>query len=139
MSWSDHDSSRRKALTTASGGASAWIGVQRDGGRSRVVMVNGLTMDVNGNTAGTGTEAARADLSGGRIRLRASAGIRPGAPRPGTFSCSTDGVTFVRPGPAFTMGTSRQFFMGHRFAIFNHATQALGGSVRVPRFALSTP
>ncbi|WP_030542170.1 glycoside hydrolase 43 family protein [Streptomyces albus] len=119
--------------------ASAWIGVKRDGGRARVVMVNGLTMDANWNTTGTGTEAAGADISGSRVWLRATADIRPGAPRPATFSYSTDGTTFVRLGPAFTMATSWQFFMGHRFAIFNYATQALGGSVRVPRFELSTP
>jgi hypothetical protein len=29
--------------------------------------------------------------------------------------------------------------MGYRFALFNHATQALGGSVRIARFELTTP
>ena len=41
--------------------SSAWIGVKRDNGATRVVMVNGLTMDSNWNTTGTGTEAASAD------------------------------------------------------------------------------
>jgi hypothetical protein len=49
-------------------------------------MVNGLTTDSNWNTTGTGTEVASATISGGRMRLRASADIRPGAARPGTFS-----------------------------------------------------
>jgi beta-xylosidase len=119
--------------------SSAWIGIKRDGGTTRVVMVNGLTMDGNWNTTGTGTEVASAALSGGRIWLRAGADIRPGAARPGTFSYSTDGTNFTRLGPAFTMGNTWQFFMGYRFAIFNYATQALGGSVRVARFELSTP
>jgi beta-xylosidase len=119
--------------------SSAWIGVRRDGGATRVVMVNGLTMDSNWNTTGTGTEVASAPVSGGRIRLRASADIRPGAPRPGTFSHSTDGTAFTRLGPAFSMGNDWRFFMGYRFALFNHATQALGGAVRVTRFELSTP
>jgi len=100
-------------------------------------MVTGLTMDSNWKT--TGTEIASAPVSGGRIWLRANADIRPGAPRPGTFSYSTDGITFTRLGPAFPMGNDWRFFMGYRFALFSHATQALGGAVRVTRFEVSTP
>jgi hypothetical protein len=29
--------------------------------------------------------------------------------------------------------------MGYRFAVFNHATTALGGAVTVKRFEVSTP
>ncbi|MDQ0905482.1 beta-xylosidase [Streptomyces canus] len=119
--------------------SSAWIGVKRDGGVTRVAMVNGLTMDGNWNTTGTGTEVASAAVSGGRVWLRASADIRPGSARPGTFSYSTDGANFIRLGPDFSLGNDWRFFMGYRFALFNHATQALGGSVRVLRFELSTP
>ncbi|MEU7558682.1 glycoside hydrolase family 43 protein [Streptomyces eurythermus] len=119
--------------------SSAWIGLKRDGGVTRIAMVGGLTMDTNWNTTGTGTELASAPVSGSRIWLRASADIRPGAPRPGTFSYSTNGTTFTRLGPDFTMGNDWRFFMGYRFALFNHATQALGGAVRVTRFELSTP
>jgi beta-xylosidase len=119
--------------------SSAWIGLKRDGGATRVVMVDGLTMDGSWNTTGTGIERASASVPGGRLWLRANADIRPGASRPGTFSYSTDGVTFTRLGPAFAMGNDWRFFMGYRFALFNHATQALGGSVRVTRFDLSTP
>ncbi|MEV0239945.1 glycoside hydrolase 43 family protein [Streptomyces sp. NPDC050674] len=119
--------------------SSAWIGLKRDGGATRVVMVDGLTMDGNWNTTGTGIERASASVPGGRLWLRANADIRPGASRPGTFSYSTDGVTFTRLGPAFSMGNDWRFFMGYRFALFNHATQALGGSVRVTRFELSAP
>ncbi|MZF90314.1 glycoside hydrolase 43 family protein [Streptomyces sp. SID5643] len=119
--------------------SSAWIGLKRDGSATRVVMVDGLTMDGNWNTTGTGIERASANVPGDRLWLRANADIRPGASRPGTFSYSTDGVTFTRLGPAFTMGNDWRFFMGYRFALFNHATKALGGSVRVTRFELSTP
>ncbi|MEU6260228.1 glycoside hydrolase 43 family protein [Streptomyces griseorubiginosus] len=119
--------------------SSAWIGVKRDGGATRVVMVNGLTMDSSYNTTGTGTEVASATLSGSRVWLRANADIRPGAARPGTFSYSTDGTTFVRLGPAFTMGNEWRFFMGYRYAVFNYATRALGGSVKVTRFELTGP
>ncbi|MFE6200320.1 glycoside hydrolase 43 family protein [Streptomyces sp. NPDC057838] len=120
--------------------SSAWIGLKRDGGTTRLVMVDGLTMDGNWNTTGTGIERASAPLpAGGRIWLRAHADIRPGSARPGTFSYSTDGTTFTRLGPVFSLGNDWRFFMGYRFALFNHATQALGGAVRVTRFDLSTP
>ena len=61
--------------------SSAWIGIKRDNGATRVVMTNGLTMDSSWNTTGTGTEAAGATVSGGRIWLRATADIRPGSGR----------------------------------------------------------
>jgi beta-xylosidase len=119
--------------------SSAWIGVKRDNGATRVTMVNGLTMDGSWNTTGTGAEAAGTAVSGGRIWLRATADIRPGSGRQATFSYSTDGVTFTALGPAFTLTNAWQFFMGYRFGIFDYATQALGGAVTVSSFALTTP
>lgn len=119
--------------------SSAWIGIARDNGTARVVMVDGLTMDSNWNTTGTGTERASANVAGGRIWLRAHADTHPGAPRSATFSYSTDGTTFTALGPSFTMGNDWHFFMGYRYAMFNHATQALGGSVKVERFEMATP
>ncbi|GAA2273648.1 family 43 glycosylhydrolase [Glycomyces scopariae] len=119
--------------------ASAWIGVKRDAGALRVVMVDGLTMDSSWNTTGTGTERASAELCTDRIWLRASADIRPGSGRQATFSYSTDGTSFLRLGPAFTLNNAWQFFMGYRFAVFNHATSALGGAVTVDRFTVATP
>ncbi|HEU5474728.1 MAG TPA: family 43 glycosylhydrolase [Actinophytocola sp.] len=119
--------------------SSAWIGVKRDGGTNRVVMVNGLTMDSNWNTTGFGTEQAGATISGGRIWLRVNADIRPGTGRQGRFSYSTDGVNFTPLGPGFVMGNDWRFFMGYRYAIFNYATQALGGAVTVPQFTLAGP
>ncbi|MEV4620673.1 family 43 glycosylhydrolase [Asanoa sp. NPDC049573] len=119
--------------------SSAWIGVRRDNGVSRVSMTNGLTMNSSWNTTGTGTEQAGATVTGGRIWLRVNADIRPGSGRQARFSYSTDGTTFTGLGPAFTLNNAWQFFMGYRFAMFNYATQALGGSVTVRRFDLTTP
>ncbi|WP_329467231.1 glycoside hydrolase family 43 protein [Streptomyces sp. NBC_01431] len=121
--------------------SSAWIGVTRQDGVSRLVMFDGLTMDAAWNTTRTGTEQAGADLpaSGSRVWLRAAADISPGPGRRATFSYSTDGTTFTPLGPAFTMTNAWEFFLGYRFAVFNHATQALGGEVLVERFELSTP
>ncbi|MET8254880.1 family 43 glycosylhydrolase [Micromonospora sp. NPDC005197] len=119
--------------------SSAWIGVRRDNGSTRLVMQNGLTMDGNWNTTSTGSEVASTAVSGGRIWLRANADIRPGSGRLARFSYSTDGVNFTSFGNALTLANNWQFFMGYRFAIFNHATQALGGAVTVRRFDLTTP
>ncbi|MFI7679313.1 RICIN domain-containing protein [Actinophytocola sp. NPDC049390] len=119
--------------------ASAWIGVRRDNGVTRVVMTNGLSMDGSWNTTSTGTEIASAAVSGGRIWLRANADIRPGSGRQARFSYSTDGTTFTALGNALTLNNTWQFFMGYRFGIFNHATQSLGGAVTVRRFDLTTP
>lgn len=119
--------------------SSAWIGVRRDNGVTRVSMTTGLTMDASWNTTGTGSEAAGTGVSGGRIWLRVSADIRPGSGRTATFSWSTNGSTFTTLGPAFTLNNAWQFFMGYRFGLFNYATQALGGAVTVKSFNLQTP
>jgi beta-xylosidase len=117
--------------------SSAWIGIRKDNGTTRVSMTNGLTMSSSGwTTTGTGSEQAGAAVSGGRIWLRASADIRPGSGRTATFSYSLDGTTFTALGPAFTLNNDWQFFMGYRFGIFNYATQGLGGAVTVNRFTV---
>ncbi|BCJ62899.1 xylosidase [Micromonospora endophytica] len=119
--------------------SSAWIGVRRDNGATRVVMTNGLTMNSSWQTTGTGSEQASAAVSGGRIWLRVNADVRPGSGRQARFSYSTDGSNFVSLGPAFTLNHAWQFFMAYRFGIFNYATSALGGSVTVDRFDITTP
>ncbi|KQR07197.1 xylosidase [Cellulomonas sp. Leaf334] len=119
--------------------SSAWVGVVKTNGSTRVVMTDGLSMNSSWATTGTGVERASANVSGGRIWLRATADIRPGSGRTATFSYSTDGTTFVPLGPAFTLNNQWEFFMGYRFGIFNYATQALGGAVTVRSFDLTTP
>lgn len=120
--------------------SSAWIGVVRDGTNTRVVRVDGLSMDSsNWTTASTGSEVASSPISGGTLWLRVSADIRPGTNREGVFSYSTDGVTFQTFGPAFRMTNDWQFFMGYRYALFNYATQSLGGAVTVRSFEVATP
>jgi beta-xylosidase len=119
---------------------SAWIGIRKDNGGTRVSMTNGLTMSTSGwTTTGTGSEQAGAAVSGGKIWLRIKADIRPGSGRQATFSYSTNGTTFTNLGPAFTLNNDWQFFMGYRFGLFNYATSALGGSVAVSQFAVSAP
>jgi len=118
---------------------SAWIGIRKDNGTTRVSMTNGLTMSSSGwTTTGTGTEQAGATVSGGKIWLRVNANIQPQG-HTATFSYSTDGTTFRSLGPAFGLNTDWPFFMGYRFGVFNYATKGLGGSVNVNRFTVATP
>jgi hypothetical protein len=119
--------------------SSAWIGIKRDNGATRLVMENNITMDGSWNTTNTGSEAASTPISGGNIWLRVGADITPGSGKQAHFSYSTDGVNFTSFGPAFTMNNSWQYFIGYRFGIFNYATTALGGSVKVGQFALTAP
>ncbi|KAF8657151.1 hypothetical protein AX16_002265 [Volvariella volvacea WC 439] len=121
---------------------SSWIGVRRDSGTVRLTRVSNLNMDSSWNTVNTGSEIAAGPTlpATGRVWLRISADIRPSSASPqATFSYSTNGSSFTTLGSAYTMGKAWQFFMGYRFGIFNYATVALGGSVTVSSFTLSTP
>jgi hypothetical protein len=42
-------------------------------------------------------------------------------------------------GDGFTMNNSWEFFMGYRYAMFNFATQSLGGAVTVESFEMTAP
>jgi beta-xylosidase len=120
--------------------SSAWIGIKRSAGTSKVAMVNNLTLNSSWATATKGTEVASANVSGGKIWLRIVADVRTTqSGGQGRFSYSTDGSQFTQLGSAFTMKRDWPFFTGYRFAIFNYATQALGGSVKVSSFQLTAP
>lgn len=54
-----------------------------------------------------------------------------------TFEYSTDGETFQAVGDAQALHNNWEFFMAFRFAVFNFATSALGGSVAVKSFDLA--
>jgi beta-xylosidase len=117
---------------------SAWVGIKRAGGSARVAMVNNINMDTSWNTTSTGNEVACACVSGGRVWLHLSVDIRPGVNRQTLLLQHRRKPVHVAWQP-FTMTNDWQFFMGYRFAIFNFATQALGGSVTVDSFSLTTP
>jgi hypothetical protein len=96
-------------------------------------------MDDKWNTVSTGKEIASAALPASKVWLRATGDFTPGSGHQAYFSYSTDGKNFQRLGNGLVMTSEWQFFMAYRFAIFNYATQALGGSVRVESFELATP
>lgn len=120
--------------------ASATIAVRNVGGAVRVHMVNGINMNTSWQTTAKGTSVADAELTGGKVWLRAEANVRTdnGGGR-ASFSYSTDGSTFEQLGNSLTMNKDWQYFLGYRFGLFNYATKALGGSVTVSEFALSSP
>ncbi|KIJ54728.1 glycoside hydrolase family 43 protein [Sphaerobolus stellatus SS14] len=121
---------------------SSWIGVRRDSGTVKLTRWSNITMDMNWNTTNIGSEIAAGPTLPvtGRVWLRVAADIRPSSSSPqGVFSYSTDGNTFTTLGSAFVMDTTWEFFMGYRYAIINYATTALGGSVSVSSFTISTP
>ena len=119
--------------------SSAWIGVARDEGKYHVVMRQNITMDRRWNTANNGEDAASAPVLRGKIWLRASADILPGADRTVVLSYSTDSKTFKPLGQPFKLNDRWQFFMGYRYGIFNYATKELGGVVNVSSFSMTSP
>ncbi|KAI1126987.1 glycoside hydrolase family 43 protein [Nemania abortiva] len=113
---------------------SAWIGIANNGGTFSVVMTTGINMNSDWTTRSTGSSAASAPVSKGKIYLRGTVNINPGAGRTGVFSYSLDGSTYTSLGSSLTLNNDWRFFMGYRWAIFNYATSALGGSVVITSF-----
>ncbi|ETS80304.1 hypothetical protein PFICI_07833 [Pestalotiopsis fici W106-1] len=60
------------------------------------------------------------------------------SPAYSNFSYSTDGTTFIEMGQTHTTLDGEVYFVGSRYGIFNYATEALGGSVTVKSFTIST-
>ncbi|KAG5922095.1 hypothetical protein E4U53_003733 [Claviceps sorghi] len=126
---------------------SAWVGVIKDDGAFTVALWTDCSLamgdDSVWSTTSTGSLQASVDIPSTQknattIWLRAAADIAPSGPHTVDFSYSLDGESFQGIGSRFVMHKSWQFFMGYRYGIFNFATRALGGSVRVKRFAIDT-
>ena len=115
--------------------SSAWIGVKKANGTTRVVTTSGATLDSSWNTNSYGLETASSSISGGKIWLRVDADVRTtsggGTAR---FYYSTNGTQFTQLGGTFNMKREWNYFLGYRFGIFNYATQSLGGSVNISSF-----
>jgi len=113
---------------------SAWIGVKKSNGSARVVMTSGVDLNTSWATTSTGSEVAGADISGTKIWLRVEADVRSSGGGTAKFSYSTDGTQFEALGNTLSMNKDWQYFLGYRFGIFNYATEAIGGSVKVISF-----
>jgi beta-xylosidase len=120
--------------------SSAWIGVKKSGAITKVVMTNSLELGPDWNTSSFGTEAASKDISGGKIWLRVDADVRTTADGGrARFYYSTDSINFVPLGTELPLKRDWKYFLGYRFGIFNYATKALGGSVRINSFQMEKP
>jgi beta-xylosidase len=117
--------------------SSAWVGVIKENASYKVVMKSNLTMSRGWKTATKGDVVESAPISGGKIWLRVSADIHPGEGRQAHFFYSADGSAFHEIGKPLTLNYAWFFFMGYRFAIFNYATESLGGEVIASRFDIS--
>ncbi|PVH69480.1 glycoside hydrolase family 43 protein [Cadophora sp. DSE1049] len=115
---------------------SAFIGISRAGSTYTISHVQGLLQDPDNSWATTsnGTTAASAVVAKGQIWLRGTMQAASSSAKGVTFSYSVDGTTFKALGGSYTLTTDWHFFMGYRWAIFNFATKALGGSVLVSSF-----
>ncbi|KAJ5905416.1 uncharacterized protein N7473_002332 [Penicillium subrubescens] len=124
--------------------SSAWIGIRKDGKTSTIVMRSNMTMNSTDSwsTVGYGTDVASTQLhqagNNRKIFLRIAGDFSSSGTRQAQFSYSTDGTHFTVLGQNFTMANDWQFFQAYRFAIFNYATKALGGSVGLKEFDLSS-
>jgi len=127
----------------------AYIGVWKEGSASRIVVVTGLMLtEGTWATSGRGTVAATGPtlVTNGTegvqdVWLRIDADVTPAfgtsTERTAAFSYSLDGgKNFVKLGPEAKMTNSWRYFTGYRFGVFNHATKALGGEVKVKSFTM---
>ncbi|GAQ07527.1 hypothetical protein ALT_4848 [Aspergillus lentulus] len=115
--------------------ASAWIGIVRNGTEDRVVVTHGLATGTYGGTTGTRTTVATTPIIRTKVWLKVSLDAAAVDSHEAHFIYSLDGSTFIELGDAYSVTTDYLFFMGYCYGIFNYATQAMGGSVDVLRFA----
>ena len=99
-------------------------------------MKNNLTMSKEWKTATKGDVVESNAILGGKIGLRLSADIHPGAGRQAHFFYSTNRGVFHEIGKPLVLNEGWLFFMGYRSAIFNYATGALGGEVVASHFGI---
>lgn len=130
---------------------SAYIGIHKDAGISKLVYVDGVKVEPITSHVGwfnarpvaldwkwvsNGTVGAEEPLTHSRLWLRIKTDLRPVCcdgyekeSRHATFEYSYDGTIYAQLGHAHTLSKSLAGFVGHRFGLFNFATQALGGEL----------
>lgn len=96
-----------------------------------------------GNVVASSTSGLEGVASGDAdIWLRLTADATPtfevdnAGRNPAIFEWSTDGESWSQLGETYNLHNRWQFFMAFRFAIFNFATEALGGEALVKEFSL---
>ncbi|KAF3219886.1 hypothetical protein TWF192_003945 [Orbilia oligospora] len=115
----------------------AWIGISRDGSEYKLTVVHSIILSEETWTpSSNGTVDSQTVISkgSGKIWFRGNLDARATGTKLVQFSYSTDGTTFTNFGTPFTLYTNWAYFMGYRWGIFNYATKALGGSVKLTSF-----
>ncbi len=117
---------------------SAYVGVHRTGDSFAVVAAFNMTIDEwSGATLDLGqiVDSVAVPKGTGKVWLRVGLDARAMGDHKAWFEYSLDGRGFVAVGGVYEVYTGWAFFLGYRFGVFNHATKALGGSVKVASFA----
>lgn len=132
--------------------ASTYIGIHKgNDGAISLELVNNILLAEGDNgwqTSSEGTQVASVTEGLGGVAdgttdlwLRVTVDVTPtfgssASPNVAVFEHSTDGETFEQLGEQQPLHNRWQFFMAFRFAVFNFATSALGGSIVVKEFNL---
>lgn len=112
---------------------SAMVEIEREG-ESWSIVVRRSVMDADKTHGERVEELARVEnITYRNIWLRVSADVRPSGTGQGALSFSSDNDTFTELA-TFELLREWPFFLGYRYGIYNYATKALGGSVRVSSF-----
>jgi beta-xylosidase len=117
----------------------SWIGIVRQGSMYSIRAVRHAAQDPDNNwsTISIGEIMASVPLNPDgdpKIWLRVSLDARPSGTLSGNVSYSLGGDDFTVIGDSFGLDNDWRYFMGYRFGIFNFATKALGGSVKILSF-----
>ncbi|KAF1967936.1 glycosyl hydrolase family 43 protein [Bimuria novae-zelandiae CBS 107.79] len=118
----------------------SYVGVHRVGDTSTIVAAFNATMDeYTGQTLNNETVVASAPVPKGTTVLwfKTEMDARPNGTRDSRFYYSVDGKTFTQLGGTYELYTGWAFFLGYRFAVFNFATRAVGGAVRVLEWSVA--
>lgn len=114
----------------------AYIGITRSGSTYTISNVHGALQNSTNSwaTITDGTVVANATIETGKVWLKGTMEAGPTSAHGVSFEYSVDGVTFTPLGTSYTMNTDYSLFVGYRWAIFNFATKALGGSILLSSF-----
>lgn len=104
-----------------------FVGVKMSGNKKSIVMVNA--------SRGAPEEVARIPFAATKVYLKIEMNFKDRADT-ALFYYSLDGVSWQGIGHALKMTYTLPHFMGYRFALFNFATSAIGGSVDFDYFHL---
>uniref|UniRef100_A0A8H7K124 Beta-xylosidase C-terminal Concanavalin A-like domain-containing protein n=1 Tax=Bionectria ochroleuca TaxID=29856 RepID=A0A8H7K124_BIOOC len=120
----------------------SYIGIHRTGNDYSLVAVHGIITDEwgSGVTQSLGEVKQTLSIPAGQTRvwLRMELDTRPDGTRDCVFLYSFDGEDFVVFGPTYTLYSGWAWFLAYRFGIFNFATEALGGSIKVESFVAAS-